>query len=326
VFDPVIDLIERKDRFLITGHHLPDGDCLGAQTALFHLLRSLGKDVRILNSDPLPRLLDVLLGRTTPFEVYRPGSELPGFEVLVLVDCHQLGRLGVLAEAVRTRACERLVVDHHVGAAGGDGTVFLIDETAPATGALVYDLYRAMGAPLSLEAATGVFISLVTDTGWFRYRNTDDHALAIAADLVARGVEPGRIYDALYRDNPAQALQLLGRALALSRLEAGGRIAVCAMDRRLLDDADQCGWDTEEVLEPLRSVGSVEVVVLLKEKRHGEVKVSLRSREQVDVDGIARALGGGGHKRASGAEIPGPLAAAEARVLAAVRQLLEVAT
>jgi phosphoesterase RecJ-like protein len=241
------------------------------------------------------------------------------------MDCHQLSRLGPLGAAARERKCVRVVVDHHVGAERGDGDVVLADESAPATGVLVYDLIRRMGAPLPREAAEGVFVSIATDTGWFRYSNTDDHAFAVAADLVAGGVAPSLVYDAIHRRNAPESIGILAGGLAAAELESDGRIAVAALDRELVARAAAVGYDTDEVMEPLRSLERVEIVVLLKEKSDGRVKLSLRSRGRFDVDGVARSFGGGGHRKAAGAELAGPLPAAKEAVLSRVRDLIREA-
>jgi phosphoesterase RecJ-like protein len=169
-----------------------------------------------------------------------------------------------------------------------------------------------------------VSVSITTDTGWFRYSNTNDQALAVAADLAANGVQPSAIYDAIYRRNRPESVQLLASALAGSRLLADGRIAFIALDREFMRRAAAAAFDTDEVMEPLRSLEKVEIVVLLKEKADGGVKLSLRSKGRFDVDGVARSFGGGGHRKASGAELPGPIVEAEAAVLERVRELIGV--
>jgi phosphoesterase RecJ-like protein len=240
----------------------------------------------------------------------------------VLVDCHELKRLGPLASAAMKLETRRLVIDHHIGADQGDGHVTIVDVQAPATGALVYDLTRKMGAPLSPAAAEGLFLALVTDTGWFRYSNTDDQALAIAADLIACGVQAGELYDRLHRQKPPESITLLSQALARVRLEAGGQIALVPLDRDYMALVERTSFDTDEVLDPVRSVQGVELVAMFKATPRGSVKLSLRSRSRHGVDGVARELGGGGHRLAAGAEIRGPLSEVVETVLAKLRQLL----
>ncbi|MGE3172829.1 MAG: bifunctional oligoribonuclease/PAP phosphatase NrnA [Planctomycetota bacterium] len=320
------DLIAARGSFLLTGHENPDGDCLGAEVALFHLLRALGKDVAIVNPDPLGRGFDFLL-RHTPFGHYSPDAPLPPFEVAVLLDCCQLSRVGGLAGPLRKSGAVLAVIDHHVGSDAGDGQVNFVDPTAAATGALVRRLYREFDQPLSPAAAEGVFLSLVMDTGWFRYSNTDHEVLSMAAELVATGVQPSVLYDQLYRRMHPEAAALLATCLQRSELRLSGKLALVALDRSLVERAAHLGFDTDLVIDPLRSLEGVEVVALLKERFDGVVKLSLRAKGDVDVQRIAGTFGGGGHKKAAGAALPGPLPEASARLEARVQQALaEVAT
>lgn len=307
------ELLGARQRFLLTGHENPDGDCLGAEVALFHLLRALGHEVAIVNPDPVGPAYDFLL-RHTPIGHLTAEVALPQFDVVVLLDCSLLSRTGPLAPRLLERGATLAVIDHHVGSDRGDGTVHYVDPKAPATGALVRRLYRELGVPLSPPAAEGVFLSLVADTGWFRYSNTDHEVLSMAAELVAAGVDPSRIYDNLYRRLHPDSVALLGDMLARHQLKLGQRLAIACLDRGLMERAARIDFDTDAVLDPLRSLGPVEVVALLKERFDGAVKVSLRAKGDVDVQQVAAAFGGGGHRKAAGATVREPLEVVAQRV------------
>jgi phosphoesterase RecJ-like protein len=304
VFDEVIAKIDASESFLLTGHERPDGDCLGAQVALFHLLDSMGKKVTILNADPPDANLR-FLERHTPFGVHEKKAELPDHDVHFLLDCHEIGRCGSVGEMIATselgERALRIVVDHHVGADKGDGDLTLWDVQAPSTGAVIYELFRKIGAPMMPAAAEGIFVTLVSDTGWFRYSNTDENALAIAADLVGLGVRPHEIYQALHHGKPQESVGLLSAGLGLSYFAEAGRIAVLPLPRNYMLRAAKHDFNTDSLLDSLREVRDVDVVVMLKEIDERRVKLSLRASERVDVDGLARSLGGGGHRKASGA-------------------------
>ncbi len=313
------ELLRAQQRFLLTGHENPDGDCLGAQTALFHLLRALGKEVAIVNPDPIGKAHDFLL-RHTPFGHARATEPLPAFDVAVLLDCSQLSRVGVLGQRLQQSGKTIAVIDHHIGSDHGDGSVCFVDPKAAATGALVRRLYRDFGVPLNAAAAEGVFLSLVADTGWFRYSNADAEVFNMAAELVAAGVDGSAIYDRLYRRNHPDCAGLLAEALQRHRLRCGGKLAMVSLDKVLMDRAARADFDTDAVMDPLRSLEGVEVVALLKERFDGVVKVSLRARADIDVQSIAAAFGGGGHKKAAGASLRLPLADAEQAIEAEVQR------
>lgn len=316
-----LDLVSAKRSFLLSGHENPDGDCVGAQVALWHLLAALGKDVSILNPDPLARQFDFLLAHTR-FESFRRDRALPAAEVLVLLDCAELGRLGALGEVLRGRPGTIAVIDHHIGSERGDGDVAFVDSGAPATGALVYELYRELRLPLSPPAAEGVFLSLVSDTGWFRYSNTDARVLSLAAELVAAGVDASALYDRLNRRNHRDSVELLVAGLGRHGFSLDNRLAHVCLDKNLMERAARTGFDTDAILDPLRSVDGVEVVALLKERADGAVKLSLRAKADVDVQAIAAAFGGGGHRKAAGATLSGPLDVALRAVEDRVREAL----
>jgi bifunctional oligoribonuclease and PAP phosphatase NrnA len=315
------ELLRSHDRILLTGHENPDGDCLGAQTALFHLLQALGKSPVIVNPDPIGRAYDFLC-RHTPFGHARGDDPLPPFDAVVLLDCAHLSRVGALGQRLRLSGMPIAVIDHHVGSENGDGSVCMVDATAAATGALVWRLFREFGVSLNAAAAEGVFLSLVSDTGWFRYSNADAEVFAISSELVAAGVDVSLVFDSIYRRNSPDSIGLLASALQRARLLLDGRLALVALDRAWMDRAASADFDTDAVLEPLRSIDGIEVVALLKERFDGTVKASLRARRDVDVQAVVAAFGGGGHKKAAGATMRMALGAAEAAIEASVRQAL----
>jgi len=315
------DLLRSHSSFLLTGHENPDGDCVGAQTALSHLLRALGKTVHIVNPDPLSKNFD-FLAEHTEFTTHRGSEPLPEFDVAILLDCSQLSRVGALGRRIGEAGKTIAVIDHHVGSEDGDGSVFYVDATAAATGALVRRLFAEMGVELTREAGEGVFLSLVSDTGWFRYSNADAEVFAMASELVSMGVQPARIYDTIHRRNHIDSPQVLADALRHHRLLCDNQLVMISLDKALIERCSKADFDTDAVLEPLRSIDGVEVVALLKERFDGTVKCSLRARGDVDVQAIVSQFGGGGHKKAAGATMMMSLADAQQSLEVAIQQAL----
>ena len=308
-----LELLQRGKRFVLTGHVRPDGDCIGSQAALARVLQSLGKDVWIVNPDPPEARFDYL-SRDVRFRAFT-GAELPEHDVAVLLDFSELERTGAMAGPLARAGSKKLVVDHHLHHGETWWDEAFVDTSAAATGLIVLRIARALGATLDPIAARGVFTALVADTGWFKYSNTDSETLAAAADMVALGANPSAIFNALYQRRSHLHPPGIGRLLARTEYLADRRLAVVDQPRAEALDGDAV--DTDEVLDVLRSVGSVEVVLYLRELADGTCKLSARSKGEYDVNALARAFGGGGHRKASGATIPGPLAEARARVVAA---------
>ncbi|HET6202106.1 MAG TPA: DHH family phosphoesterase [Planctomycetota bacterium] len=308
------EILRQEDRFLITGHVRADGDCLGAEVALWHLARALGKEATIFNPDPVAERYS-FLKQGTPFRAFDPArgpEQVPPFDVLFVCDVAVLSRTGPLEPILRARPALRVCVDHHVPERGESWDAAYVDESAPASGYLVWRLALEMGVRLPREALEAVFVAITTDTGWFRYSNTSAAALSAAAEIVAAGVDVAGVYRRVFQQFPPQWPSGIAALLGTLRYHAEGALAVVAIDRKgLRDRGVESLEDPDEVLDILRCVGPVEVVLYLRELDDGRVKGSLRSKGDFDVNAFARRFGGGGHKKAAGFELPGPF---EARV------------
>ncbi len=309
-----IELLRGARRLLLTGHLHPDGDCLGAQAALAGVMTSLGKEVWILNPDPIEPHFDYL-SRSVNFGVYK-GGDLPRHDLAVLLDCSELSRCGDIADAITRQGAKKLVIDHHVqhDEPWWDGAI--IDVGASATGLIIYRIARELGVELDQISAEGVFTSLVTDTGWFKYSNTDAETLRVAGELVERGVDADRLYRAIYQQKRRSHPLETGRILTQLEYHADDRLVLSCLSSSDQDRA--VAPDGDDALDVLRSVASVEVVLFLRELADGGVKLSARSKsDEYDVNALARQFGGGGHKKASGATIEGSLEEVRNRLLEA---------
>lgn len=312
-------LLREARRFLLIGHERPDGDCLGAQAALHRGLESLGRQVYVVNPDPPNRSFDYL-SRAVPFGAYEEGEPLPEHDVAVLLDFNDPTRCGAMRAPLLAAPSRKLVVDHHPADTGEPWwDAAFVDVSASATGVLVWRILRELGVRLDEVAALGVFTSIVTDTGWFRYSNTDAETFSIAADLVRAGVVPAKLFAAIYQRRPAHEPLALARLLGRTEYFGEGRLAV--VDEPL-DALEEHPSDGDAVLDVLRSVESVEVVLLLRELEAGLCKLSARSKTDFDVNQLARRFGGGGHAKAAGATIEGELEDVRERLVGAALEAL----
>ena len=315
-----LDLIRNHQRFVLTGHVRPDGDCIGAQSALARVLEALGKTVFVLTPDPVQEQFDYLTDEV-PFKVFR--GQLPVHDVAVLLDFCELSRTGPLAEPLAAAPSKKLVIDHHVFAGEPWWDEAFVDPTASATGLLVGRIARELEVELDPVAAAGVFTSMVTDTGWFKYSNTDAETFTMAGELVRAGVDAAAIYAAIYQRNERDRPRGVARALSRLEYHAGGRLAVVDVPAAGPGEAEV--RDGDDVLDIVRAVGKVEVVLFLRQQRSGGVRLSARSKGGFDVHRLATAFGGGGHLRASGATLEGPLETVRARLVDAALAQLGVA-
>jgi phosphoesterase RecJ-like protein len=313
---PLIDLERSCRRFLLTTHVRPDGDGLGSILALADVLQQRGKDVRLTVASVLPPRYNFLdpQRRITRFEP--PGDAWRDADAVLILDTGVWGQLGDFGPFLRSMNVPKLVIDHHL-TQDDLGAVRLVDATAEATGRLTYDAIRALGAPLSPEAAHCLFVALAMDTGWFRHANTTPATYSLAGELTAAGARPTEAYEQLFECNTLGRLRLLGVVLGRLRTAHGGKVAYSEIHR---DDYAATGavpQDSEELINFPRSLDGVEVSLFFMEQPRGGVKVSFRSR-RINVAQIAERFGGGGHRLASGATLETSLDEARRRVLDAV--------
>jgi phosphoesterase RecJ-like protein len=315
--------IERSRRILLTTHEKPDGDGLGSEIALASYLRSVGKQTRILNPDPTPeryRFLDPA-GETGAFDETTGPERVREADLIFVLDNSTPARLGRMEKAIREASGVRVCIDHHA-TSDGFWTVHLVDESACATGEMIYDLVTALGGAPDRVAAVALYTAMVTDTGHFRFSKTSSRSHRIAAELLRLGVDPARVYQEVYERNTASFVRLTGVALAASRLEAEGRLAWIALSRHQIQECGAEDADTSEIVNHLFTIQGIRIALLLKELPDGRIKVSFRSKGSIDIHRVAERHGGGGHPNAAGAILDGPLEEAARRAVTDAAALL----
>ncbi len=283
-------------------------------------LRQKGKDVRVVNVSPTPPRYDFLDPDGTLFEHFGTKVDpvsLADREVLVILDLSSWGQLGDMAGFVREFPGKRVVIDHHVSQ-DDLKAVFLKDTTAEATGTLIVRAVKALGGSFTSEVSTGLLTAIAMDTGWFRHPNTTPETLRTAAELVGSGADINAIYRQLFERNTLGRLRLMGETLAGLQIADEGRVAYAVVTREMLARTGAIPPDTEDLVDFTVSLAGVEVGALFLEQLRGGVKVSLRSRNNLDVARLAAQFGGGGHRAAAGAMLTIPTEDAVARLLAAV--------
>jgi phosphoesterase RecJ-like protein len=297
---------------LMLGHVHPDADVLGTLLALGIALEAAGWTVTYGGPHPAPGALGFLPG----VERYRVLPSVAGpLDVAVLTDCPNPGRTEGLIDQTKAAASVVVNIDHHPDNRRY-GHLNWIDTSAAATGEMVYRLLMALGLPVTPGIATNLYTAIHTDTGSFRYSNVTPETFRIAAELVAAGAEPAVVSSALYERRATDSLRWLGESLARVQVSDDGQVAWLALPNGAVPETF---IESEELVNYPRSIGSVRVACLLRE-RGDTVKVSLRGKGDVDVNRIAARFGGGGHPNAAGFTVTGTLDPVTRDVLAAVRQ------
>ena len=309
-------------RVALTTHINSDGDGCGSECGLARLLTEQGMQVHVVNPTPWPELFRFLLGDDVTDRTAEGVAALRNIDLLVVLDISDVKRLGNLTEAVRGLKIPRLVIDHHIPSSDRAGDVVLADTAACATGELVYDLACELGYSISPRTAMSLYTAMLTDTGGFRFSNTTPRCHAVAADLLAAGVDPEEVYQRVYASAPVGRLRLLAEVLQTLGVDETKGLSWLSMSAGALDQHEVRQEDLDGIVEHARSIAGTRMAVFFRDLGHGKVKVSFRSTGSVDVNAFARTFGGGGHARASGALIAGTLPEVRDRVLAAARQVL----
>jgi len=298
--DRVVDALRSGERFLLTAHEGPDGDALGSLLAMHHVLRQLGKDsVMFLHAKEFPLPVEY---RFLPLEevFHEPPADVVD-RTLVFLDCGNIDRMPV--EFLRRDGARVVNIDHHHDNTRF-GSVNLVDTEASCTAEIVLDVAKRLGADITPEIASALYVGLVTDTGKFMYENTGAAAHRMAAELIEAGVDVDDTYRRLYERVPIEKLRLIARALEKIERHDEGRFAVTYISA---DDYEATGAGevlTEGIIDFVRALEGTAVAAVIRDKTDGgrsARKVSLRSTDgTVDVSAIARIHGGGGHRRAAG--------------------------
>jgi len=292
--------LQSRDRFLLTAHEGPDGDALGSLLGMHQLLTQLGKDaVMFLAAKEFPLPIEY---RFLPLEevFHEPPADMAD-RTVVFLDCGNIDRMPV--DFLTEGGNDVINIDHH-----HDNTRFgdfnLVDVGASCTAEIVYDIAIGLGAQITREMASALYVGLITDTGKFMYENTDAHTHRVAAELIDAGVDVDDTYRRLYEHVPLEKLRLVSRALEGIQRHCGDRLVltyITAVDYQETGAGEEM---TEGVIDHLRSIDGAKVAAVIRDlgnRGRAARKVSLRSSEgDVDVSAIARKHGGGGHKRAAG--------------------------
>ncbi|MFN4217504.1 MAG: DHH family phosphoesterase [Brevinematales bacterium] len=299
-------LVCRYRRFLVTTHVRPDGDAVGSSVALVMFLKHLGKEVVFALEEPLDQKYTFLL-ETSRVVVWQEDKPVPSVDVAFVLDSGDISRIGKIQSWLGSAVIVN--IDHHK-----DNTFFgslnWVDDTASSVGEM---LVRWLGGRAKGEIAQALFLSLATDTGFFRFSNASPGVYKMAARLLKNGASQTIVLEYIYQNRPFGYLLLLQRLLEHLELHHDGKLCIGYVSFEDMKDTN-C-FDTEGLLEYLALIKGVVVYVLLKEKEKGKISVSFRTRGNYDMSALAREFGGGGHTKAAGCLVEGDIRGWKEKIL-----------
>jgi bifunctional oligoribonuclease and PAP phosphatase NrnA len=313
----VVELIENKQNFAITTHVRPDGDGIGSSLGLCWLLRSLGKNAEVIVRDQIPVAYRELPGA----DEIRTVSEIDrNYDAVFVIECSDVSRPGIrkLEEQFTVN------IDHHA-TCEHFGTINWIDSTASACGEMIYNLCKAIGGRVTREIAECVYMALVTDTGSFHFPNTTERTLKVASELVKVGVKPAQISEAVYNSYPWSRIELMRQVLATVRRDPSGRVAWLRQTLEMSEQAGAVDGDNNGFVNIPLAAKEVEAVIYMRETFPNTYRVSLRSKNGINVAKVAEKFGGGGHKNAAGCRVSGDWDEREKELVEAMMEAIEKA-
>jgi len=323
LYQTAIERFRQASSVLLTTHVKPDADGLGALAALGRWLLDEGTRVEVvLPSAPAEKY--AFLDPEGVFQVAGRDADPAAMDppaLVCVVDTCTWQQLEGVRPLVGAAGAEVLVIDHH-RTRDSLADLELLDHDAAAAVVLVHRLLTLAGASIDASTATELFVGLVGDTDGFRLPNVGPETLRLAADLVEAGANPWDIHVRLNLSDRLAKLHLWGRAVQTLHTACHGRVAVLHVTQAMLRDVGAEAGDTEGLINTSLQVRGVQVGVMLAETESGEVRMSLRCVPGVNVLQVAEQFGGGGHNRAAGARVAGPIAQAEAHVLEVVQTAL----
>lgn len=302
LFETCKKIFDQKKTFVLTTHINPDGDGLGSEVALAAFLKSLGKKVTIINQSETPSNYLFLnsICIIEHFSREHHAAIITNADVVIVVDTNSPQRFTAMNDLVLQSKAYKICIDHHLDQAKF-ADLYLIDETSPASGEIVYRLLSYLNPKaITRKIADALYVAIMTDTGSFRFPKTDVETHSIIADLLARGADPSVLYQKVFEEGKINRLQLLGKALESLDTAADGKVAYMVLPRSAFAETQTVEADTDTMINHTMTIGGVLIGMLFVELEEG-VKVSFRSKGNIPVNELAKEFGGNGHKNAAGA-------------------------
>ena len=318
-YQEIAEAIRAHDSFILLSHIRPDGDAIGSQLALGHALEEMGKTVHYINEDGLPDNLTFMVNSQ---KIQTPPENPLDVQVCIALDCATKPRLGENAINAAANATLWINIDHHISNPAY-GNLNHIDSTSPATGQIIYQLIKSEGMPLPAATRDAIYVAVSTDTGSFQYSNTTSETYEMAAELVRLGLDVGSINAQIYDSNPYRKIELLRSLLNTLQLEEGGKVAHWELPYSVKLEYNLKPEDSEDQIDLIRGIDGVLAAAFFEELEDGKIRVSLRAKDDsFNACETAQLFGGGGHKRAAGIRMTGPIADARRKVLEVISKAI----
>jgi phosphoesterase RecJ-like protein len=315
-YKEIESIIAGKEKIFISSHINPDGDSLGSASAMYHHLKKLGKDCRIINHSPMPEVYNFL---NTDNIFYELDGDNAGFiknaDLGIILDIGDFYRLGDIAYLVEDNDIETLSIDHHPQSDNDLFTNTFIDLNACSVGEILYSYFCNINKTLiDKNIMLGLYVAVLTDTGSFRHSNTTEISHQIAVDAISMKIEISKIYQHIYESSSVSRIKLLGNVIQNLNFDCNGELAWFSLNEDMVKEVNGSNQDFDGFTDFFRSIKGVEVSLMLYDLK-GKVRLSFRSKGKYKVSEIAKKMGGGGHPFAAAALVEGEFSDVKSNVL-----------
>ena len=301
-FKMLDEFLDKYDKFIISTHESPDADGLGCEIAWLDFLRQIGKHAIIINSDPIPEVCK-FIDIDNEITIFEDESQLPdNIEeyALFVLDTNDYTNIGSVYDYLNGRVKENFIIDHHKGNDQNIIDANFIHVEAASAAEIIYSIIMHYKKELNFKTAQGLYAGIIFDTGSFRYPKTSSMTLQIAAHFVSLGVEPFKVYEQLYESNTLSSLQLRGKILSSMEVLEDGKMISMKLTPEMVKETKGSFAEGESTINAPFAIKGVTASLLVKQDIEGPVKISMRTKGNLDVSEIAMRNNGGGHKNAAG--------------------------
>jgi len=318
----IIDAINSNERFFLSSHIRPEGDALGSQLALLGILEAMNKEVVIVNAHPVPERYKFLPNndRIINSEEYNIMTQGKGsIDVVFILDCPSVERIGDV-ERILPENYTLINIDHHASNSYY-ADINYVDSDSSSTCQMLFELFKNVPVELDKSVAVNLYTGILTDTGDFNYSNTSSRTHLAISELLSAGVRPYEVHDVLYGQWPIERFRLLAKVLDSIETEFDGRYASIVLSLKMAEETASNPELSEDFINYCMSICKVEVATFFIEDLE-HVKVTFRSKSDIDVNRLASKYGGGGHVKASGCRIEGKLDEVKEKIKADIGKAL----
>ena len=311
------DYIEKSKNICLISHQYPDGDSLGSLLMLNEYIISIEKQADIFVEGKIPYNYEMFIDKDVIKFKY---DENKHYDLLIVLDCGDVSRLGKFSKIINNTS-KIICVDHHVTNTNF-AHINIVDSNISSTGELLYKIFTSTNKKLTKQMAEYIYISIITDTGKFTYANTSSNTYKIVGELVDLGINILEINNKLYNSKPIKVVKTFIQIISSIEFYYNNKFGIAKITQAMLSKNKVNMDDIDGIVEFIREINEIEISCILKEINSNEVKVSLRSKNDIDVSKIAQQYDGGGHKRAAGFTLYKSLEKSKDEIIGSFRTIL----